>query len=84
MLDGNITVVHKPHMATLSEYLKTQQITQAQFAARIGVTQGYIAKLCARAATPALCTAYAIERETQGKVLASQWIAPQDQGRAAS
>lgn len=74
---------HKEHMATLSEYLKAQKITQAEFAERIGVTQGYIAKLCGRAATPALGTAYMIERATGGMVPASQWVAG-DQDRAAS
>ena len=61
-------------MATLTEYLKSEGITQAQFASRVGVTQGYIAKLCAGLATPRLVMAYKIERETAGAVPVSFWL----------
>lgn len=61
-------------MATLSEYLKAQQLTQADFAGRIGVTQGYIAKLCASRATPTLQTAHKIEIATSGAVPVATWL----------
>ena len=51
----------------LTTYLRTHGITQADFAARIGITQGALSKLCARGAASAE-TALAVEQATGGEV----------------
>ena len=54
----------------LASYLKTNGITQAEFAPRIGITQGALSKLC-NDGSASLDTAVAIERETGGAVRAT-------------
>lgn len=51
----------------LASYLKANGIAQADFAARIGISQGRISKLC-KSGHASLATALAIERETGGTV----------------
>jgi len=54
----------------LATYLRANGITQADFAPRIGITQGALSKLCnGGGASPE--TAIAIERATDGAVRAS-------------
>lgn len=54
----------------LATYLKENSITQAEFAVRIGITQGALSKLCGTGgASPE--TALAVERETGGAVRAT-------------
>lgn len=62
-------------MKTLAQYLKAQSLTQAQFAAEVGLTQGYIARLCKGGAVPTLETASNIESATGGQVPVSVWLA---------
>jgi DNA-binding transcriptional regulator YdaS (Cro superfamily) len=51
----------------LASYLKANGITQADFAPRVGITQGALSKLCnGGGASPE--TALAIERVTDGAV----------------
>lgn len=60
-------------MSKLAEHLKDRGLTQAQFAERIGITQGALSKLCGEAPRLSLETAAAIERETQGHVQITDW-----------
>jgi len=72
-IDGNITVGHISYMSTLSTYLKAQSVTQANFAELVGVSQGYIAKLCAGSKQPSLEVAKRVEKATDGDVKVSSW-----------
>lgn len=61
-------------MSTLSDYLKTNQILQQDFARRIGATQATVSRLAKHLIMPSLTLAVAIERETNGEVPASSWV----------
>lgn len=67
-------------MMMLSQYLDAENITQAQFAERIGTTQGTVSKLCA-GRRPKWDLALRIERATDGGVPVSIW-AHQQEGAA--
>ena len=54
----------------LALYLKAKGITQAEFAPRVGITQGALSKIC-NDGRASLETAVAIERETGGEVRAT-------------
>ena len=58
---------------TLSDWLKANNTRQADFASRIGVTQGHVSQLC-RGGMPSLEVAAAIERETGGAIPAASWV----------
>lgn len=60
-------------MNTLQSYLTENGISQADFAARIGVTQGTVSKLCAGTIVPRMRTAQAIHAATDGKVPVAAW-----------
>lgn len=60
-------------MMTLSQYLKSQAETQANFAERVGMTQGNVAKLCGAAPKLSIETALKIERVTGGSVPLEAW-----------
>lgn len=60
-------------MSTLSQYLKTSGKTQSALASEIGVSQAYIAKLCA-SGVPSLQVAVAIAKATDGAVSAESWV----------
>lgn len=60
-------------MSTLSAYLKSSGKTQAALASEVGVTQAYIAKLCA-SGVPSLPVAIAIAKATGGAVSAESWV----------
>lgn len=62
-------------MSKLREHLEGNGIRQADFAARIGVTQGMVSRLVSGALLPSLELAVKIERDTGGAVPASSWIA---------
>lgn len=66
-------------MNALETYLSSNRIRQADFAARVGATQGTISRLVKRSALPSLELAARIERETGGAVLAVSWIAAPEQ-----
>ncbi|MBE3637482.1 helix-turn-helix domain-containing protein [Mangrovicoccus algicola] len=61
-------------MTTLPSYLIAQSITQAEFARRIGASQGFISKLCKGSGTPSLELAARIEWATKGEVTAISWV----------
>ncbi|WP_172332748.1 helix-turn-helix domain-containing protein [Mangrovicoccus sp. HB161399] len=61
-------------MASLPEYLMSQGITQAEFAKRIGASQGFVSKLCKGTGTPSLELAARIECVTAGAVTALTWV----------
>ncbi len=60
-------------MSKLAHHLKERGLTQVQFAERIGITQGALSKLCGESPRLSLETAAAIERETEGAVLITDW-----------
>jgi plasmid maintenance system antidote protein VapI len=62
-------------MAKLSEYLSEKALTHQAFAEKIGVHQTTISRLCDENTVPSIGTALAIERETEGAVRASDWLA---------
>lgn len=74
MLDRNIPVSHILPMMTLSEYLKINTIRQADFAARIGVTQGTVSRLCSGRMSPDMSMAARIQFETDGAVPVTVWV----------
>ena len=74
MLDRNIPDSHIPAMMTLSEYLRTNAIRQADFGPRIGVTQGTVSKLCSGRLLPDMEMAAKIQRETGGAVPVTIWV----------
>lgn len=59
---------------TLTQYLEAENMTQADFAVRIGASQGTVSKLCA-GRRPRWDLAIKIERQTDGKVPVSTWAA---------
>lgn len=59
-------------MEHLTTYLKANGLTQADFAARVGVTQGALSKIC-NGRNPDLEVAIAIERETGGAIPVASW-----------
>lgn len=67
-------------MSTLSDYLKSNQILQQDFARRIGATQATVSRLAKHAMMPSLTLAVAIERETNGAVPASSWVSVDESG----
>lgn len=62
-----------PGMAKLSAYLEGARLTQAQFAARIDVTQATVSKLCAGTMQPGPTLAVQIESATGGAVRVEDW-----------
>lgn len=60
-------------MVTLANYLKSKNETQAHFAARVGMTQGNVAKLCGENPKISLETALRIEDATGGVVTVETW-----------
>ncbi len=54
----------------LTSFLSSKGITQAEFAPKVGITQGALSKICNGGAT-SVETAVAIERETGGAVRAT-------------
>ncbi|WP_411051968.1 helix-turn-helix domain-containing protein [Tritonibacter sp. SIMBA_163] len=71
----------------LSEYLNKTGITQSEFAARVGVTQGVISRLSTGHKQPGLALAIRIEFATNGAVKPHIWVQPcmadTDKGTAA-
>jgi transcriptional regulator with XRE-family HTH domain len=61
-------------MEKLIAYLKDKQIPQVQFAARIGITQSALSKMCGGVISPSLQTIALIEKETGGDVPAQAWF----------
>ncbi|PJN95097.1 hypothetical protein CNY89_10530 [Amaricoccus sp. HAR-UPW-R2A-40] len=61
-------------MNMLSDHLQRHGITQAQFADRAGVNQGFVSRLCRGLVMPSLEKAAHIERITGGEVPMSSWV----------
>lgn len=74
-------------MMTLLQYLKLKNMTQTEFAERLGVAQGTVSKLCG-ARRPSWQMAASIEDATDGAVPVSVWARqarprkPASKGRA--
>lgn len=60
-------------MQNLTQYLKAENLTQAQFAERIEVRQSTVSKLCTGEKRPSWDLAARIARATDGKVPVSVW-----------
>ena len=60
-------------MSKLSAFLKDNNITQAQFAKRIGVHQSTVSRLCDSPASITVPVALKIERATDGVVRVADW-----------
>lgn len=78
-------------MTPLEQYLADKGLTQEQFAAKVGTTQGTIARFLPRGERPplrrpGLDLAVRIERETDGRVPVECWAtdAPPDNADTAS
>ena len=61
-------------MTKLDEHLKQNSIRRRDFAEQIGVHESVLSRFCNGLARPALDTAFAIERATDGAVPASSWV----------
>lgn len=61
-------------MSTLFAYLDSNKIRQADFAERVGTTQGLISRLVGGRAKPSLDLAVRIQRATDGQVRADAWV----------
>lgn len=57
-------------MNSISTYLATANMTQAELARRVNVSRSYMNELVSGAKTPSLRVAAAIEKATRGKVKA--------------
>jgi transcriptional regulator with XRE-family HTH domain len=53
---------------TLKEYLKSQPITDAEFGAKIGVSQSQVTRIKNGQTSPSLAVIVAIEKATDGEV----------------
>lgn len=61
-------------MNALAKYLKAKGITQEQFAARLGVTQGTVSKMCRPGAVIRDEMKLKVHRLTDGAVPAESWL----------
>jgi transcriptional regulator with XRE-family HTH domain len=61
-------------MTDLGAYLSSRNISQRAFAARLGVHQSIVSRLCRREIRPGLDLAFHIQRETHGAVPAESWV----------
>lgn len=64
-------------MTALKEHLKQERIAQRTFAARLGVSTGYMSEIVNGLKVPSLEVAVRIDRLTAGAVPPSVWI-PED------
>ena len=65
-------------MRQLSKFLRESEVTQAQFAARVGLSQATVSKLASGTLSPSLQVAVRIERATGGAVCVASWVDLQD------
>lgn len=61
-------------MNRLGRYLKAKEITQHQFAERLGVSQGTVSKMCRKGAEVRDSMKVRIERLTGGAVPVEAWL----------
>lgn len=64
-------------MMTLTDFLKSQNMTQAQAAAHFGISRSYLAEIISGAKKPGRETIEKIERESAGAVPAGFWFGPE-------
>lgn len=69
---------------TLKAWLKEQGITQAQFAARIQISQGGLNDILNARKKPSLEVAARIERATEGAITAISFVEPAGEADAAA
>lgn len=60
-------------MNELKQYLKSKHLTQADFAAKLGVTQSRVSEWLTGKRRPGLDMALRIQQVTRGKVKAAVW-----------
>jgi transcriptional regulator with XRE-family HTH domain len=60
----------------LRQFIRNSGLTQTQWAERFGVTSSYLSVLLQGGRKPSLQLAVRIERETDGAVPATSWVAP--------
>ena len=68
-------VVHHAAMSDLASFLKRENLSQDEFAGRIGVDQATVSRLARRVTKPGIELAARIERETNGEVSMASWVA---------
>lgn len=61
-------------MCKLTAYLRDSRLTQAQFAAQLGVDQATISKICSGKLMPSLPLAVKIDRTSGGAVSVYSWV----------
>ena len=75
MLDVHMNVLHIWIMTSLYSYLDRHNVTQSEFAEKIGLSQSAVSKLASGAALPSMKIALAIDRATLGEVPLDSWSA---------
>lgn len=61
-------------MEALSRYLREEKLSQAQFGARVGVSQRAVSYWIAGKVKPSLAIAARIERATEERVPMAAWV----------
>jgi transcriptional regulator with XRE-family HTH domain len=67
----------------LADHLEQEGITHAEFARRLGVTDSAVWRWAHGERSPGLKLAFAIEKETGGKVSAVSWFSKKRSARVA-
>jgi len=67
----------------LKTYISQNNLTLAEFGARVGVSHASVSRWVNGERTPSLGTALAIEKATKGKVKPSDWFEPAEAKGAA-
>lgn len=73
MLDPVVVVKHSSSM-TITEYMKSEGLTQRETARRLGMDEGQFSRYVNGRQRPGIPTAVAIEKATGGKVDVSSWM----------
>lgn len=74
MQRGDLGFCDVPTGVTLRDWLAENKVTQKEFSAHIGITQGVLSRLCAGHMQPRIETAILIQRATRGEVLPASWV----------
>lgn len=67
------TLCNMSGMENLATYLKSEKISQREFALSIGINHSVVSRFASGRARPSLSTALAIERATGGRVPVVAW-----------
>lgn len=73
-LDRKSAICEHAVMITISTYLATAKVSQAELARQAKISRSYLSELVSGAKVPSLKVALAIERATRGKVKAASWL----------